>query len=266
MPPNKPGLLSHLIRISHEAGDIILTHYRSSTTPVHTKDDDSPLTRADLESDAHIAGELCKISSIPIVSEENTPDYAARKDFTEFFLVDPLDGTKEFIDGIGEFTVNIALIRDFRPVAGVIHVPALHTTYFAAKDAGAFIQDSDGTQRLPLHAPPETLTAVGSRKHRSDRDAEFYRLNGIQNVVPAGSSLKFCRVAAGVAHLYSRFQGSMEWDIAAGHIIATEAGCRVVDLQTGQEPRYNTQTLRNNHFIVCGPGIDLSALSIPDEP
>ncbi|MGC9436264.1 MAG: 3'(2'),5'-bisphosphate nucleotidase CysQ family protein [Methanomicrobiales archaeon] len=257
-------MLAQLIRISHEAGDIILTHYRSTPTPVHTKDDDSPLTRADLESDAHIAGELGKVSSIPVVSEENIPDYATRKDFTEFFLVDPLDGTKEFIDGIGEFTVNIALIRDSRPVTGVIHVPALNTTYFAGKGTGAFVLDTGGTRRLPLHAPPDTLTAVGSRKHRSDRDAEFYRLNRIQNVVPAGSSLKFCRVAAGDAHLYSRFQGSMEWDIAAGHIIATEAGCRVVDLRTGQEPRYNTHTLRNNHFIVCGPGIDLSGLTLPD--
>lgn len=262
---NLPEMLKELIEISKNAGDIILTHYNNSEPGISYKDDESPLTKADLESDAYIGKSLKNLYNIPIISEENYPDYSIRKDFKEFFLVDPLDGTKEFIEKNGEFTVNIAYVIGNIPVMGVIYAPVPEKTYFAAENYGSYMKDKDGIKKLPLNEPDGTVfTATGSRKHSTALDSEFMKINNIQNIVPAGSSLKFCKVAEGLAHFYPRFQGSMEWDIAAGHIIAKEAGCSLIDLKTLKEPYYNKESLKNNYFLVLKKGMDLESIKIPD--
>ncbi len=258
-------MLSNLIEIAEHAGSIILSHYEHSDQDVQIKDDDSPLTRADTESDAYIHEQLTSRYTIPVISEENYPEYDLRKDFTDFFLVDPLDGTKEFIDKIGEFTVNIAYIKEKKPVIGVIYAPATGMLFYAGRGYGSYQVSDDRTKRLPLQlSERENLVAVGSRKHSTPLDAAFMHMNHIDTVISAGSSLKFCSVAIGEADLYPRFQGSMEWDIAAGHIIAKEAGCRVVDLITMQEPEYNKKSLKNNYFLVLREGIDPATIRIPD--
>lgn len=259
-----PEMLKNLMTISRNAGLIILKHYSGSQSDIQIKSDDSPLTLADLESDDYIRRELKERYSTPIISEENFPEYSERRFFSDFFLVDPLDGTKEFIERNGEFTVNIAYIDGKKPVMGVIYAPVIDTLFFAAKGQGSFMMDSNGIQKLPIvNREQAHLTAVGSRKHSTDLDAAFYEMNGIREVVSAGSSLKFCRIAMGEADIYPRFQGSMEWDIAAGHIIASEAGCRVVDLITMQDPLYNKPSLNNNYFFVVRGGVDASSLKIP---
>ena len=259
-----PEMLKNLMTISRNAGSIILKHYSGSQSDIQIKSDDSPLTLADLESDDYIRRELKERYSTPIISEENFPEYSERRLFSDFFLVDPLDGTKEFIERNGEFTVNIAYIDGKKPVMGVIYAPVIDTLFFAAKGQGSFMMDSNGIQKLPIvNREQAHLTAVGSRKHSTDLDAAFYEMNGIREVVSAGSSLKFCRIAMGMADIYPRFQGSMEWDIAAGHIIASEAGCRVVDLITMQDPLYNKPSLNNNYFFVVRGGVDASSLKIP---
>jgi len=260
-----PEMLMELIDISRDAGDIILKHYNNSRQCIQIKEDGSPLTKADLESDEYICKKLKELYNISIISEENYPEYDLRKGFTEFFLVDPLDGTKEFIEGNGEFTVNIAYIKDNKPVMGVIYAPVPEITFFAAENFGSYMEDKEGIKKLPLSEPEnDILTATGSRKHSTDLDSEFMQMNNIKKVVPAGSSLKFCKVAMGLAHFYPRFQGSMEWDIAAGHIIAKEAGCRLVDLKTMKEPDYNKESLKNNYFIVLKNGMNISSIKIPE--
>jgi 3'(2'), 5'-bisphosphate nucleotidase len=200
-----------------------------------------------------------------VISEEQPVGYEDRKDWDTFFLVDPLDGTKDFIDKNGEFTVNIALIKNKKPVLGVIYAPALGELYAAVAGEGAVLEKNNRTYRLPCSQPGSgERTVTGSRKHRSPLDATFQELNDIQTVVPRGSSLKFCAVASGAATLYPRFQGSMEWDIAAGHIIATESGCGILDLTTGREPDYNKKSLLNNYFIVHAGSLDPSSLHYPE--
>ncbi len=258
-------MLSDLIGIAKHAGSIILSHYAHSDQNIQIKDDDSPLTRADTESDTYIHEQLTSRYTIPVISEENYPEYELRKEYTDFFLVDPLDGTKEFIDKIGEFTVNIAYIKDKKPVIGVIFVPATGMLFYAGRGYGSYLVSGDRTQRLPLSTPKrELLVAVGSRKHSTPLDAAFMEMNHIDTIVSAGSSLKFCNVAIGEADLYPRFQGSMEWDIAAGHIIAKEAGCLVVNLTTMKEPEYNKKSLKNNYFLVLRDRIDPDTIKIPD--
>jgi len=260
-----PEMLKELIEISRDAGNVILNYYDNPEQSIQIKEDESPLTKADTESNEYICGKLKELYNIPIVSEECYDEYDIRKGFSEFFLVDPLDGTKEFIERNGEFTVNIAYMKNKRPVMGVIYVPASGTTFFAAENFGSYVEDKDGVQKLPLNKPSKKdLSATGSRKHSTNLDAEFARMNNIQETVPAGSSLKFCKVAMGHAHLYPRFQGSMEWDIAAGHIVAKEAGCGLVDLKTMKEPEYNKESLLNNYFIVLTKGLDISSIKIPE--
>lgn len=257
--------LTTICEIAENAGTIILSHYENQNTGITYKSDDSPLTIADLESDRYIRAALTEQYAMPVLSEEEPIPYEQRKDWNIFFLVDPLDGTKEFLDKNGEFTVNIALIRDRRPVLGVIYCPALSELYYAEEGTGAFLKKDGIITRLPVTEQNNTtLIATGSRKHSTAMDAEFYRLNTIEHTVAKGSSLKFCSVASGAATIYPRFQGSMEWDIAAGHIIAKESGCLMIDLGTGQEPEYNKESLRNNYFIVCAGNVALSSIRFPD--
>lgn len=258
-------MIEQVIRIAQQAGAEILRYYNQYEIQVTTKEDNSPLTNADLASDRIIRNELTSRYDIPCLSEEAVIDFEARKTWTRFWLIDPLDGTKEFINKIGEFTVNIALIDNGKPVLGVIYCPAKNETYYAAVGFGAWYEKNGELLHLPCTKPSRKIIATGSRFHLSQVDKAFNEANNITDMIQVGSSLKFGLVASGKATLYVRFQGSMEWDIAAGHCIVKEAGCMIRDLATGKEPEYNKESLVNNYFIVCNTQKLFSALKFPEK-
>lgn len=243
-----------VIAIAREAGDAILGVYNGPDFDVETKDDDSPLTAADRAAHAIIDRELRALTpDIPVLSEEGADVPAAkRQQWQRFWLVDPLDGTKEFIKRNGEFTVNIALVEDGRPVWGVIHAPAMDTTYAGGSGIGAWKQAGKGEREpLAVRAPDNGHAVVKSRSHPSGELAEFLERITVADEVPVGSSLKFCVVAEGRATLYPRFGPTMEWDTGAGHAIVEAAGGRVVMAEDETTPlAYNKDDLRNGFFIV----------------
>lgn len=234
------------------------------------KDDASPLTLADKRSQAIIARGLAA-TPYPILSEEGAhAPYEERRDWTRLWVVDPLDGTKEFIKRNGEFTVNIALVEDTRPVLGIIYVPVQRRLFWgvvgdnaASGEAHCCDVTREGTltneQRLPfgLEAAHDCYVVVASRSHLSPETEDFLAQAGREHpdlsLHSAGSSLKFCLVATGVADVYPRFAPTMEWDTAAGQAIAVAAGCEVVDAKTGQPLTYNKPDLHNPYFMVRRP-------------
>lgn len=255
-------LLLKAKEISRYAGSLILQWYGNDSTRVTRKNDASPLTEADLASHDYIETALAE-TGIPVVSEEQDCSFSVRKDWESFWLVDPLDGTKDFLQRNGEFTVSIALIQAGEPVLGVVHAPAIGVTYYARKGGGAFCDKEGAVCKLPCFPARESIVATVSRQHLSQVTVDFLDRNGINEFAPRGSCLKFGMVASGEADLYPRFEGSMEWDIAAGHIIITESGCRIIDLVTGEEPRYNKSSFLNNPFIVYSQNIRYEDLIIP---
>jgi 3'(2'), 5'-bisphosphate nucleotidase len=258
----KGRLLATATAAAKDAGGLILEWYKKGSYRVRTKHDASPLTEADLAAESCILSAL-EGTNIPVISEETACDYSVRKDWDRFWLVDPLDGTKDFIQRNGEFTVNIALVGNGEPVLGVILAPAIGLMYYAGKGDGAFCEKDGRVTKLPSAEYPDRLVATVSRQHLSATTREFLRINGITETGQRGSALKFGIVASGKATVYPRFEGSMEWDIAAGHAIVTEAGCRIFDLVTGTAPVYNKPSLANNPFIVCAPQIERKTLNIP---
>ncbi len=271
-----PALLDHAISGAFAAGREILDVY---TRPIHVelKEDKSPLTEADKRAHRAIAAALAK-TGLPVLSEEGkTLDPAQRQAWPLYWLVDPLDGTKEFIKRNGEFTVNIALMaRDHapagalgshRPVGGVLYVPVKDILYFAWEGGGAFRQDMATTlacktayeraasaMRLPMTNHRKAFTIVASRSHSSpDTEAFIERMeheHGKVETVSMGSALKICLVAEGAADAYPRYAPTMEWDTAAGHAIANGAGKSLIDVSTGAPMRYNKYDLLNQWFIV----------------
>ena len=257
--------LIEAIKASLKAGKAIMDIYNKDFI-VDFKEDASPLTEADRASDGIISS--CLKKSFPILSEEGKHlPYEERKKWTTFWLVDPLDGTKEFIKKNGEFTVNIALITDGIPVMGVVYVPATAQLYFAAEGLGAYyctvslgdeIQDIQALLMLAIRLDqvvlPDLFTVVASRSHLSPETETYInecrRKHGAINLVSKGSSLKLCLVAEGKAHVYPRIAPTMEWDTAAAHAVAKYAGCSVFNFETGEELTYNKQNLLNPHFIV----------------
>jgi 3'(2'), 5'-bisphosphate nucleotidase len=242
--------------IAAAAGDRILTVYGTDFRVAH-KQDDSPLTEADRAAHDLICERLQALSpKLPVLSEEDAPeDYAARADWKRFWLVDPLDGTKEFVSRSGEFTVNIALIDNGAPVLGVVHVPVLAQTYFACRGRGAFHQLADATpqaiqsRRFDGGRP----IVVASRSHAGKETAAFLQALGEHEAVSMGSSLKFCLVAEGRADVYPRLGPTMEWDTAAAQCVVEAAGGRVTDVH-GQALTYNKPDLHNPWFLVSGTG------------
>ena len=246
------------------------------------KDDKSPLTLADKRSHEIIENVLKQTvtvnnSTVPILSEEGkeTP-YNERKKWEYFWLVDPLDGTKEFVKRNGEFTVNIALIHKHKPVLGIIYIPVKDAFYFAAINVGTYkLENSeiltddlsikeliDESQRLPLNNNNKTtLTVIGSRSHTSEQFSEFVKRlkerHGNVEFISSGSSLKLCLVAEGKADVYPRFGPTMEWDTAAGQAIVEQAKGRVMDTQTNEPLNYNKYNLLNPFFIVSRQGLIL---------
>ncbi len=256
--PDLPAMAEHVCQIAQSAGQLIMDIYQSGLViEVEHKSDQSPLTLADQRANELICRELqLQIPSIPIISEENKAiPYAQRKHFDTFWLIDPLDGTKEFIKRNGEFTVNIALIQYGKPVLGVVYVPANDTLYFGIKYKGAFEMRNETL--LPLQAKTfrlsdKKLRLVCSRSHLNEATEQFVHQFDEPELIARGSSLKFLALATGQAHLYPRLAPTMEWDTAAAQIILEEAGGSVIDQNTQQPLRYNKESLRNPHFVAYG--------------
>ena len=247
---NKP--IADICDIAVLAGEAILEIYQRDFA-VQTKADESPLTEADLAAHNVIINALqIATPDIPILSEEAANiSWEERQTWQTFWLVDPLDGTKEFIKKNGEFTVNIALIHNNKPVLGVVYAPVLDKLYFADEN-GAFLTEKGATRRLQIQAPVagEVIKIVGSRSHPSPDLAEYLTRFDQYEMVPVGSSLKFCMVAEGTAHIYPRLGPTMNWDTGAGHCVAEQAGATVC-LLDGSALRYNHQdSLLNPYFEV----------------
>ena len=250
--PPAAELIPGILRLAQTASQQILEIYNSEFTIEH-KDDRSPLTAADMVSHETICRGLHDLTpALPILSEESADiPFATRKNWHYFWLVDPLDGTREFIKRNGEFTINIALIETHAPVLGVVHVPVTGTTYFAARTHGAFKQSGHAAPKKIRTRPtrPGRLAVAGSRSHGSDRQQAFFKKLGNIEVYAIGSALKFCLVAEGIVDIYPRFGPTSEWDTAAAQCLVEEAGGMVTD--AGFKPlRYNTgESLLNPDFL-----------------
>ena len=247
-------LLEPVVAIARDAGREIMKIYDSADFEVETKDDHSPLTAADRASHELIVRELATLTpDIPIMSEESAAiPYEERSSWQEYWLVDPLDGTKEFIKRNGEFTVNIALIRGNDAVLGVVHVPARDADYYGCRDHGAFLKAADQPARAIRATTPAAspVRVVGSRSHRGASLETFLERVGAHEMVPMGSSLKLCLVASGDADVYPRLGPTSEWDTAAAQAVVECAGGRVVDLD-GEPIRYNAKPdILNPFFLV----------------
>jgi len=245
------ALTEAILAVSLEAGGEILRICRGPLD-ARSKSDDTPVTEADLAADRVIVRALAQLApGIPIVSEESTPETPPGAD--QFWLVDPLDGTRELIAGRGEYTVNIALVRNGAPVLGVVHAPALGQTYFASGPRRVFfIEDHGAPQAINARHPgPGALVALASRSHRDAATDAYLREHGVTGTIGIGSSLKFCLLAKGEADLYPRFGRTMEWDTAAGHAVLAAAGGSVTTLD-GADLGYGKADLENPAFICRG--------------
>lgn len=246
--------MQQLIDIAHRAGAAIMEVYRSGDAGETSKADNSPLTLADLAAHRTIVEALTSITpGIPILSEEAADIlYPVRSQWTRYWLVDPLDGTREFIKRNGEFTVNIALIENGEPVMGVVYAPVPDVCYYGARGAGAFVQRGNGAA-LPISVKPhpagEPIKVVASRSHSDARTEALLKQLGDHQCISMGSSLKLCLVAEGAAHFYPRLGPTMEWDTAAAHAVVNAAGGIVCNMK-GEELRYNKVDLHNPEFLV----------------
>lgn len=249
-------LLPDLEQLVKKAGDAIMAIYQEEDLGVEYKSDDSPLTRADLASHTCIEQGLMQLTpDIPVLSEESAKiDWSVRQGWQQYWLVDPLDGTKEFVKRNGEFTVNIALIEVGKPVLGVVYAPVKDWLYTAAEGSGAFAHYGDDARvklQLDPDYQPECWRIVGSRSHGADRLSAFCEVLPEFSNVPMGSSLKLCLIAAGQSDLYVRFGPTSEWDTAAAQAVVEQAGGLVLDSSL-QPLRYNQEdNLLNPEFVVC---------------
>jgi 3'(2'), 5'-bisphosphate nucleotidase len=248
-------LIEPVVALAEDAGRAILEVY-STNFDVQSKADESPLTQADLASHRRIAAGLAELTpDIPIISEEDgLPEYSVRGQWTRYWLIDPLDGTREFVNRNGEFTVNIALIDLHCPVFGVVHVPVQGKTYIGCKGSGAAMRigDADWQPIRVAESSAQPVRVVGSRSHRGASLDAYLAALGEHAMVPMGSSLKFCVVAEGGADIYPRLGPTSEWDTAAAQAVVEEAGGKVVTLD-GKPMKYNAKTdILNPHFLVIG--------------
>jgi 3'(2'), 5'-bisphosphate nucleotidase len=262
-------LLLTAINAVIRAGALIMEVYNSGDFQVNLKSDATPLTLADRKANAEIVESLMK-TRIPVLSEEGRNlHYEERKGWEYFWLVDPLDGTKEFIKRNDEFTINIALVFNGYPIIGVVYVPVLGQLYFALQGKGSYKVEKierelgnipelesviDKSYKLPLANKHHIFTVVASRSHPSPEIQDYInklsQLYGEVKTISRGSSLKICMVAEGEADVYPRFGKTSEWDTAAGQAVAENAGCQVISLEDGKRLVYNKETLDNPWFIV----------------
>ena len=266
---NLEELIDPIAALAIEAGEAILRVY-ATDFDVQSKLDDSPLTQADLAAHHRIIAGLDEITpDIPIISEESgLPSFSERSQWQRYWLVDPLDGTKEFVNRNGEFTVNIALIDSNRPVFGVVHVPVQDKTYIGCEGHGTELR-SRGESPVQIHVASKSsqpIRIVGSRSHRASSLDSFLEKLGESDIVPMGSSLKFCIIAEGRADLYPRLGPTSEWDTAAAQAVVEQAGGRVLELD-GKSLSYNSKSdILNPWFVVIGPtDHDWLALLADDE-
>ncbi len=256
--------LKELLNTAINAGKATLKYYNTSLEII-TKDDKSPLTQADLESN-RVINEYLLTTGIPILSEENKiSDYSERKSWKQLWVVDPLDGTKEFINSRQEFTINIALVRENEPIFGVIYTPVMKELFWGIKGVGAFKIDDIDTlfnsedeinslaKRLPVFEIKDELVVVASKSHLNEETKQIIssleKENDSVTSKSFGSSLKFCRLAEGQAHIYPRMGPTMEWDTAAGHAIAVAAECIVLKYPEKTPLVYNKENTLNPYFI-----------------
>ena len=244
--------LQCLVSIAREAGEAILSIYHSEDFEIQIKTDDSPVTKADLLSNEIIIKKLGEISKLPVVTEESYVEYDQRENWRKFWLVDPLDGTKDFIAKNGQFTVNIALIENSKPVMGVVYIPDKGDAYYAKKGLGAF----KNGESIFNNSVRSKLIASDSIFHSTPAVEAFFKKHRINQVVKFGAAIKICKLAEGALDVYPRFNGTKEWDTAACHVIANEAGCKLVDVESGVELVYNKKSMRNSHFIASRNDLD----------
>ncbi|MGI2259765.1 3'(2'),5'-bisphosphate nucleotidase CysQ [Shewanella sp. GXUN23E] len=254
--------LSALEAIARDAGQAIMSVYHgaehSGEVNVMLKADASPVTAADLASHQLICERLAgEFAGIPVMSEEAADiPYAIRQTWSRYWLIDPLDGTKEFIKRNGEFTVNIALIDQGRAVAGVVYAPVLDKCYIGQRGMGAWLTHQGCQQQLPMSRDKRILpVVVGSRSHPSAELAGYLDKLGEHQMLSIGSSLKFCLLAEGLADLYPRLGPTSEWDTAAAQAVLESAGGRVLEYETGKPLTYNRgDSIINPWFVASAPG------------
>ena len=252
---NTQNVLEQLVDISRRAGLEILEWYEGDMG-ISRKSDNSPLTKADLASHELINAELTSHwPDVPVLSEESADiPWETRQSWQQYWLVDPLDGTKEFINHNGEFTVNIALIRDHKPILGIVHVPVTDTSYFGARDLGAWRQQgSEAAHAIEVRRPTaQPAVIVGSRSHANPELASQLHRLGPHELTSMGSSLKFCRIAEGLADFYPRLGPTCEWDTAAAQAVVEAAGGQVVKIDGTALDYNNKEVYLNPHFFVFG--------------
>ncbi|MEO1701404.1 MAG: 3'(2'),5'-bisphosphate nucleotidase CysQ [Pseudomonadota bacterium] len=239
-----------LIDAVRQAGVLAMSIYAREFT-VEEKNDKSPVTEADLLVDKVLSGALATLfPDIALVTEEQADTHHAKLDDRPFFLVDPIDGTKEFVKKTGEFTINIGLIENRTPTFGIVYAPAIDRMFVGSKSA---CEICDGERKpISVSGCDGAMRAVASRSHRNEPTNAFLSANDIVETVSAGSSLKFCLLAAGEADVYPRFGPTMEWDTAAGHAVLLAAGGMVL-LENGDSLLYSKPEFRNPNFIACSP-------------
>ena len=238
-----------LIDIARRAGAKILDYYHNQHLEITYKNDESPLTDADINSHKIISSELMAISNLPIISEESKSIYTKSE---KYWLIDPLDGTKEFINKNGEFTVNIALIENQFPTIGIVYHPLKSVAYIGGSNFGSVKIDSSNDQKNILVSQPTTpIRVVASRSHLNDLTTTFINSFGSVKTIQAGSSLKFCLIADGMADIYPRLGPTSEWDTAAAQAVVEGAGGSVLTLEGGRLC-YQKNNIRNPYFVVRG--------------
>lgn len=248
-----PSLLDLALQAAQAASKEILEVYNSNDFQTEAKGDNSPLTLADKKAHQAIV-EILQSSNLPILSEEGKSiPYHERKNWEYFWMVDPLDGTKEFIKRNGEFTVNIALIEKQTPILGVVTVPVTGEEFYGARGVGAFLKLSEEVtqlaKRTPIDLKQKGIRVVASRSHMNDETQQFIDQLVEPELVSSGSSLKFMLLASGKADVYPRFAPTMEWDTAAAHAIVNQVGLRVFQKDSDWELVYNKPDLLNPYFI-----------------
>jgi 3'(2'), 5'-bisphosphate nucleotidase len=260
-PSSRPDILMNLnelidpiVDLAVDAGKAILEVY-ATDFDVQEKGDESPLTQADLASHHCIVKGLGALTpDIPVISEEEgLPGFAERSQWQRYWLIDPLDGTKEFVNRNGEFTVNIALIDSNRPIFGVVHVPVQDKTYIGCEGHGSELREGGSTTSIRVAATSsDPVRIVGSRSHRGSSLDAFLEKVGDSDMLPMGSSLKFCVVAEGRADIYPRLGPTSEWDTAAAQAVVEQAGGKVLELD-GKPLSYNAkEDILNPWFVVIG--------------
>lgn len=256
-------MIPKLLDIVREAGHRVLTLYHEGRRDSRLKSDQTPVTDADMVSHHYLRETLVNEFGWPVISEEAEVSYDERRHWERFWLVDPLDGTREFMAGTGEFTINVALIQNGIPVVGVVYAPVLDEMYYASRGEGAFLVGA-GRLPLPSHTPRPAIS-LASRFHHSLESDTVARANGVDRVQVVGAALKFGRLARGDAQMYPRWTGSKEWDVAAGQLLVTEAGGAMVDCATRAEIQYNKPEMRNGPFVAVGDASMLNELNLSTE-